>query len=847
MSTWERIKKKVILGTLVLGMTLTLTGCDMPEDLQVNISNAFRDRANQNLEIASDLHNSGIISDNTFQLLSDSITKNLAEYGASIKDTKGAAGKNLLKACVAWRVVPKPVYDSNNEKIISYTLTNGGGEDWASQFLTNYMLYGRDKGQDPGQLSNAPILGGNSKQIKPIEVISESLVEQLNTELSIPVYVLKTNISDAYGIDGIMEAVKQAESNKSESGLLTYFEEAKYKDVNGNTKTLTLMDPTNSSEQLVRISSGAPRASTDLTVDNPLKGSDVPNTYKGLSLSADNSADNVPNGLGISYENEPGKDMIITMGNEPIMAIRVIEFNKEAVNTLKEKIGLNKNRYMVINNKAYLMEYPIGYIDGFKENEDRESYKSIIKESQIGFNLLTGDFSKFEINKDGVITNSSVVTNKEDPYLTFDGAKSSSDETKASLVLYGSTGVSVEGEEEDECNVPWNMAIGTYTTNDGEIKDRIVNTGRIVLRDYLEATYAPGVVGSDKLIVLGRKLRILKLEGSKADIVARFYDKDGNLLEGDGAKLYIDDFADIDKLNSSSPKVGYISRLKEKIDVSADDLVTDSDTSLPDEDDTLDEDANIEDLIKNSVSKIDKLDKLVLGKIKVSTTFPGTNIGVSDYSAVDEKPLFYAMTVKASMFQTGLFSGWVQSTDAEKNSTVWWNDWLGKHGFTYKINTDNLVNYLKGNYAYDLNKAGIVILDLETIAKIQQEYTQQHQVETAHGLRTLFIVVGYILIAYSTILLIAWNVDVNVDLGFNILEKISFGKWVAVKDYEEMPYMNTDETTFIKFGELVVKCIVIIALGMILIMVNIIDVILMLIQLFGGIAEYITRIITGVK
>ena len=137
------------------------------------------------------------------------------------------------------------------------------------------------------------------------------------------------------------------------------------------------------------------------------------------------------------------------------------------------------------------------------------------------------------------------------------------------------------------------------------------------------------------------------------------------------------------------------------------------------------------------------------------------------------------------------------------------------------------------------------MLDLETIAKIQQEFNRDNNIAMGHGMRTVFMVFGYLLISYAVILLIAWNVDVNVDLGFNILEKLSFGKWIAIKDYDEMPYV-TGDTNFIKFSELLVSCIIIITVGLLLILVNIVDLILMLIQLFGGIAVYLSKIITGV-
>ena len=104
---------------------------------------------------------------------------------------------------------------------------------------------------------------------------------------------------------------------------------------------------------------------------------------------------------------------------------------------------------------------------------------------------------------------------------------------------------------------------------------------------------------------------------------------------------------------------------------------------------------------------------------------------------------------------------------------------------------------------------------------------------------------GYALIAYAIILLIAWNVDINVDLGFNILEKMTLGKWVAVKDYEELPYMNEGDTKFVKFGQILISSIIIIALGLLIVQINMVKIILILINTLGGIASYISKILVG--
>lgn len=105
-SFWKKFKAIAI----AIGMTLLLTGCDeLPEDLQLKIANAFRERATLNLEAARELHDSGILSDTVYNNLNKSIEQNLTQFGESVKKADSKAGINLLKAITAWRVVPQKV------------------------------------------------------------------------------------------------------------------------------------------------------------------------------------------------------------------------------------------------------------------------------------------------------------------------------------------------------------------------------------------------------------------------------------------------------------------------------------------------------------------------------------------------------------------------------------------------------------------------------------------------------------------------------------------------------------------------------------------------------------------
>ena len=306
------IKKILSIIAISIFTCLSFSGCDLPADIQTNISNAFRERSNNNIKLAEELYGSGIISKDTFDSISKDITQNLEKFGESIKNTTSDSGKNLWKACVEWRVVEPPddVKDINA---------------FNNQFLTNIAV--KAGNGSAGHKSNVPALGGNGLTVKPIEVISESTLSQMNEELSVPIYVLRGDMS-GLGLDGVIEAVKQAEADKNEAGLTQYFEQAKYKDDTGKERNLTLMDATNPSEQIVRVSSGSSHALED---------------FKVTSVVSENNTSSLSVGY-TSSDNKPGKDMIISMAGEDIMVVRLIEFNSEAIDKLKKELGLGEKR-----------------------------------------------------------------------------------------------------------------------------------------------------------------------------------------------------------------------------------------------------------------------------------------------------------------------------------------------------------------------------------------------------------------------------------------------------------------------------------------------------------------------
>lgn len=150
-----------------------------------------------------------------------------------------------------------------------------------------------------------------------------------------------------------------------------------------------------------------------------------------------------------------------------------------------------------------------------------------------------------------------------------------------------------------------------------------------------------------------------------------------------------------------------------------------------------------------------------------------------------------------------------------------------------------------GNYTFELNQQGIIILDLETIAKIQEEYNEIDDTNYVKNIRTIFVIIGWLLIALSVITIAAWAVDVNIDIGLNILEKITFGHWVAIKYDDELPPVDYSGKSYITFKSVIIRAIIMILIGIVLITVPVTNIAVKLIELFGGIADLLSKLFTG--
>lgn len=872
------MKSLIICMTLIL-LVLSLTGCDVvPTHLQTELINALNERIALNREFVDELYISGLIDEKMKNSLNDELTagqKKIINDFTNDFNNANASASSALASIVAWRVVPEADHLIDPEKGTVYMHSDktvpsddvicaagngvlcGSGktdkdivnmvyteahdlaeysqcESHIQKYLTNTLAHvepmkflGFIKVSDESKVAkvvqtHVPALGGY--KVFPVSLLSESIEKSLNEALNMPIYVLKpdSNVDplEVAAAVKLASTYKDAEDfDKAASVLSKYFVKAQYEE-NGKMVDLKVLDSSDPNQRLISVTN----TSFDDTDDPTIFNGQVVNMYH---------YDGYANFPSYDDEGKLGIDMTICNAGEPVMAIRLREFNQQALDVFKERVGTSDGRYMVIGQRAYLMEYPVGYVSALEEDiEDATKYGSVISRSELTYNFKTKQFAKTEKLKNGTYSNTSTLISNLEAYINCD-PELGNDNT-SSLVIYGETGVGFDYVYYDELKgCPWNLTIG-FNGNQAT-----VSVGRLVLRDYLEVSYAPDIVDKDKLVVFGRKLRITNFEGLKSNPVGSIYDQKGEplLVNGETIDFYIDDFVDIGGLiNSSTGIVKYIDRLGKSTGITSSEETAEVEYSdiIPSEE-----------TIKSKLSNIKYLQTKTVDRIEPSVKFPSETIGSSDISYIDDKQLFYGLAIRKDLFNSGLFGGWIMQHDINQNSLNWWNEWLHTYGYNYRINENNLTNYLKGNYAESLTDAGYAKLDLGMISQIQKIYNDETETKTMVVMNTIFKIIGYFLVFYGITLIVAWNTDVNVDFGMSYLGKLTFGQWVAIKDPEELPVEGTTTLNYVSLKNVLTSSFFIVALGLLLIFLPIADVIVYLVELFGGIGGLINKLLTG--
>lgn len=861
--------KKIILVTVCIISCLGLTGCGetIQQYATVHIPEAIQSRAARNIEIATEFYEIGALSTTQYEkckkeiqkqadrytdgadaeAMLDSLAKSVTQmHTAGIQDGKlfpfylsfiadDDTSPKVLQPNKGWTYwgylnpeedkLDKPYVYNNNEK-----KNDKDGDSKAYTVMSNYLAKEVLRSKLSDDLSET-----DSQNIKiedpisPIVFIDNSIMDSLNNMVKMEVYVLKPEITTNSGVnelDGIIEMIQAVTQQSGSSGVLN---------------------------KISNIISGTSNDQADWNAKvNYL------NNYFSPALDADgnpitliDSEDDSFNIVKVSEPNESGEyklglDMWLAQDDiEDCLRVRFQEFNEDAVTRLKEYIGDHKF-YIVPDGdgswKAYLMEYPIDTIntmslctrsdDWAKDSGGYENVEVGLKRSGLGINLMTGQFVKYkyENNKFDWTTAQTIDIGSNEYYLTTSGAQNNDTTGLSSLVVKGVSEVSFKNSKD---------------------KTITLNCGRIILRDYLEATYAPDYNASDNgknVVVFGRKIRfnmdnsnffkdtsdVKKIASTsieqdvliyeRGQTIANFVDVYGEAIPS-SPTLEITDFCDYSDLTNSDPNQCMVSRLPYK---NEEDFTTTREVT-----------SEVPDITELSVSNEHKT------IIKPITWFPSPDIGVTDYNSdTKQKQRFYCVVTTKGMFGSALYSSWIESTVPDANLD-WWNEYLQSNGFSYNVDRVDVARYLSDNYRYQLSQSGVVILDLETVEKIQEMYDEEADSKRVGAIRTAFVFIGWVLVVGSFVLMLLWVFDTNTDLGFGLLEKVTLGNWVAVKYAEDIPTHNVNDQKYVCFKDICIRTMILIAIGILLIRIDIFYILTVLIDVFGNIASQLEKLIKG--
>ena len=211
-----------------------------------------------------------------------------------------------------------------------------------------------------------------------------------------------------------------------------------------------------------------------------------------------------------------------------------------------------------------------------------------------------------------------------------------------------------------------------------------------------------------------------------------------------------------------------------------------------------------------------------------------------DIGKNEQKPKMFAICTDMTISDSKLSTTWIDADDTGEGSLEWWNNWLDKNEYTYRIDMSEISQLFNIYYKFDMAKDGYVILDEETIELIQKTLDEETNKREANLYKTVVRIIGIVMIFYGLLLLVCWAIDINVE-GIGALKKITLGNLIAVQDDENLP--PDDDVRYMTFSKILKMTLIISGVGLILATTNIIWLIGKLIEAFSGILQWISKLV----
>lgn len=814
------VKKLKICG-IMLGCSILLSGCDADiNDVFDHLSTDIQERVDENRKLLDRLNEVGLIGEEDYKTLCNSLEANTKKINNAIKDKPKDIPKALKSASV-WSLpynTGDPVYQLADDKML-----NGDGT------VSNDFKYPRIHTIVENSGAFLGIVAQHLDAAKSFDIFADKDAAYFKDIVGTHVYVLK---SDDTGVD--MANIASA-CNKLKNK--TYADDAE------KANCFSVLDKYFKDSGQTLIDDGDQIIRETLYNDRQGSETDQSNRYK-MGLSGGGVEDQAD--FGSYGENGLGIDLALVSDGYASVTFRLNELNPEVIDKIISRSGDadTHGKYLVLRaketgrtyNAIYLMEYPVSYVESIEYDKTNTKAKVNIQTSEsIRVNIMSGEV----VNIHGSSVLDATTKAAMEKLLNVNPSTSAGQssfilwEQSENIVLSDGTYKDSSGTEVNKDNIE----IGptghmTNGTNDVTEQGKKAETNTILLRDYLELNYMPGVVSEqERFVTLGRRLRIndLNTDGTIKDIekpFANFVDKNGVVVEG--GSVMITDLIDTSSGNKDNEKKSI--KLAVYDDVGEKDIVgTTSDTGF-----TLD-------AIENTFEKVEYKDKIsVTMQFPVEDSLNDNHIAIDDASynfGSESRGIYYGMATDVNVFSSNLYSGWINISNAESGGIKWWNSWLENNKYSYRINEENLLAYLGLNFTAQMAKEGenYIVFNEETVKKLNEDIRQKERVDKATGVRTAFVLMGFLIIMYALVFISAWVVDTATANSIGMLKAITGGHCVAVQDDMDIPSVDASSTKYITFGSALIRGILIIAIGILLIKTDILGLAGSIFNAFKGI------------
>jgi len=784
----KRVRVKNYLLLMIIGLiSVLLVGCDV-EDVVDNYSQAIIAEGDYNKECIRKLNQVGLIDSETAKELIEHIDKTVAKY-TKVSNTSDFSSKS--KDSISWVISEKDFKDIVNSRYNQYYRSAYVDEDGKTKFSEPEPSFSKLKS----------LLDASIKVISYEEWKEASNKSDIATiKIGDPAVKAKSNPKP---IPYLAMEEKDIENIQKRSTWKVYV-------LKSDGYNNEIYSDTYQNKEWYDKKYGDPSYVEYASMDRLLKALD------GLKSNV-NVAENEK--IVNEYFMDSGTTLtvpvnLITTGNISFMSdgvesmrIAVKRFDKNAIESLYGNLENKEPKYIIHGDIAYLLEYPVYYVRDIEAVEDGGSEWRLTTEET---NMLVNFYSGEMLDENGKALN----------------------ESENSDVMY----------HRDIQTGSTSFMFGTELVTYNEIgydKITVSNCLQIVLRDYLELIYLPGTVEGESFVAVGRRIRIQNLKGNLNTPLGYFIDKKGNkvgatnVLATDVISILSGQKGDL--LDYTNTKIKVALKYKENLFDSTNGTVDGStdETGLIE---------NTELLLKTRY----------LQNMRMAYEFPWKGlVGFDDIAGEDvnntkkKGPQLYAIAIDINLFDSALYSDWINvpGEGGDIGSLEWWNKWLNANNYKYQISIGNLKDVINKNYSYELSKDGYIILDLDTIAKIQKEYDRENEVQRVVGVKTAFIILGSLLIAYAILLPIAWFIDVNMINGPQLLSKLSFGNWVAVSDSAEVPTINVGDKQYYDFRAIITKSLLICGIGVMIYLLDFVEIAGYVWKLFAGLVQKIKEVI----